>query len=870
MTLSSGSRIGFYELLDKLGEGGMGEVYRARDTRLKRDVAIKILPNAFSQDPDRISRFQREAEVLASLNHSNIAVIHGMEESGTLRCLVLELVEGETLAERIRRGPLPIEDALPIARQIAEAVEAAHQQGIVHRDLKPANIKLTPDGKVKVLDFGLAKIFERDRSPQELSHSPTIVSGTGTGVLIGTAAYMSPEQVRGQNADRSSDIWAFGCVLYEMLSGKKPFAGEVIADIIGSIVKVDPDWSALPESTPPILRSLLRRCLRKDRNRRVHDMGDVRIEIEDTLAPAGAGLEMSPVRALPGRREGFAWILAAFFLIASVVLLLPRDWFSNPETSSPAYFEIPMPRDTSPGPPVVAPLPTISPDGRHLAFVAFTGSVPYLWLRDLNSLSAEMRQDTDRLTGFPFWSRDSRYIGFFKRGSLFKIAIAGGPAQLLVEASGASSGTWNRDDVILFDAADSIHRISAAGGVSTVILGPDKSKQEIRYRFPYFLPNGKDFLFLVESAAAGKTEIRAASLDGGVVTSLVNVNSRAVYSLAGYLLFHRAGTLMAQPFDAESLTLHGEMIPIAEDLPFSTFGAVPFSVSDDGTLAYRSRAGGGETELVWFDRAGREIGTEPWEGRNLNPRLSPDGTRIAIERWDSNGSDIWVRDLNRGAMTRLTSDPADDQWPIWSPDGKSIAFVSNRGKPDLYQRSASGLGSDEPLNAPSPSASVDWFSGGILFNTNEGDIAVQPVTGDRKAHVLIGGPFNQRGAKLSPEGTFIAYTSNESGRDEIYVQTFPLSDKRWPVSLEGGVYVFWRADGKELFFDGGRMMMAVDVKPGPNFQPGIPRMLFEMPRFAGTRFVVSPDGQRFLIPVERVQSGPVTMTVVLNWPALLK
>ena len=612
-----GTQIGVYHVTARIGAGGMGEVYRATDTKLRRDVALKVLPDVFASDPERLARFQREAKTLASLNHPNIGGIYGVEHSGSARALVLELVEGPTLADRIAQGPIPLDEALPIARQIAEALEAAHEHGVIHRDLKPANIKVRPDGAVKVFDFGLAKALDAS-APSDLLQAPTITSPamTGVGVILGTAAYMSPEQARGKPVDKRADIWAFGCVLYEMLTGRRAFTGETVTEVVAKILERDPDFARLPTNISPRLVHLLRRCLERDPRRRLRDIGEVRVEMQDgqaAVAPEATTLSIPVVNQRS--RERLAWAVAAVaVVIAAVIASVP--YVRRAETEAPAIRFTVGPPDNGafePG----SDFLTVSPDGSRLAFVA-TGSSgkSQLWIRALDSLAAQPLPGTDGATQ-PFWSADGRFLAFHADGSLKKIAVSGGPAQTLAGAfSGIAGGTWSHDGVVLFasgpaqGAPTTIRRVSAAGGTATPVTTLDASRQENAHFWPHFLPDGKHFLYFARSnTRTDNNAIYVRSLDSEERTLLLTANSNAVYSPPGYLLYHSWGTLMAQPFDAERIQLTGEPVPIAENVSNNpNTGRAQFWVSESGVLAYRG--GGWNSEypgrLVWVDRSGTE------------------------------------------------------------------------------------------------------------------------------------------------------------------------------------------------------------------------------------------------------------------------
>jgi serine/threonine protein kinase/Tol biopolymer transport system component len=877
VSLSIGTRLGTVEVLAVIGRGGMGEVYRARDTKLKRDVAIKTLPDEFSHDADRLSRFQREAEVLASLNHPNIATIFDLQEAEGSRFLVLELVEGETLADRIQRGPIPIDEALQIAKSICEALEAAHEQGIVHRDLKPANIKITPEGKVKVLDFGLAKAME-SAPATTLSNSPTLLSGAASnaGVILGTAAYMSPEQAKGRTVDKRADIWAFGVVLYEMLTGRMLFSGESVSETMAFVMTKVPDWNALPAKTPPRIRELLYRCLIKEPMNRLRDIGDARIGLEEEQKPS---IAMAPVSK---RRERLAWVMAAIVALFATGILIAGK-FLNPRVTAPhtSRFMIEIPSNANMGPSTVAPFPTVSPDGRYVAFVADPGGGFRLWLRPVDSLNAQQISGTEGISPivggansnfYYFWSPDSRFIAFPTAGKLKKVAVAGGPPQDLCDINPSGSvisGTWNQNDLILFQNQGSLYRVGAAGGVST----PIRKRSDVFFAWPQFLPDGQHFVYI--AVKSGRPEARIGALDTTEDRTLFDAGSHVLYSEPGYLMFVTDGTLMAQPFDARRLALSGDVFPVAEQVrSFSLNANAAFSVSTNGTLVFQ-KGSASDTDLAWFDRSGKKLETIA-SGPFQNPTLSPDQTRLAVQRTDS-GQDIWLIDLLRGTNSRFTFDPALDQFPVFSPDGKQIAFISARGgKNDLYIKAASGLGAEERV-AEGMDGLSDWSPDGkFLLPAKSGsgnwDTWVLPLTGDRKPYPLLNQKYWELRGKFSPDGHWLLYTSNETGRSEIYVQAFPPSGGKWQVSVNGGESGYWRRDGKEIIFTTvDRKIMAVDVKLGATFEAGVPRELFQ---FSGNRvanrIVVTADAQRFLLPMAAQSGERPAITVVENWTADIK
>jgi serine/threonine protein kinase len=862
MPLASGIRLGPYEILAPIGAGGMGEVYRARDTRLKREVALKVLPNSFANDPDRMARFQREAEVLASLNHPNIAQIYGVED----RALVMELVEGETL-----KGPMPVETALVYAKQISEALEAAHEKGIVHRDLKPDNIKITPAGVVKVLDFGLAKAAEQQVEGRA-SDSPTFtMSPTRAGMILGTAAYMSPEQARGRPADKRADIWAFGVVLYEMLSGVQLFKGETITDLLAAVVKEQPDLTRVPYK----VRRLLQSCLQKDPKQRLQAIADWRLLLEEASPPE------------PARKSVVPWVLATVLMAALVAL-------------SVAYFRRPaeQPRvlKVSLLPPENVKFtthshPSVSPDGRHVAFMANANGQDALWVRNLDSLAARQLPGTEGAHR-PFWSPDSRFLAFFAGGKLKKIEIAGGPPSPLCDAEDRDpiGGSWSKNDVIVFGPSGGgiLWRVAAAGGSATVIRKPEGKVGSLRW--PWFLPDGRHFLY-TDKENAQKATVYAEDVDSKTRSQILPTDSNVTYAPPGYLLFIRDGTLMAQPFNADKREIGANPVPLAEQVDYdSVMGIGEFSNSQNGVLAYTSGVSDPNSQLTWFDRSGKVIGTLSAPGMVQQPRISPGGGTVVFYRRDSRtGYDLWLHDLSRGTQSRLTFSAnlrVLRTSPIWSPDGSRIAFGEQVGVDmNLFQKTISGSSQEEALDTATDryKQPTDWSGDGrfiieeTLFKTTGKEaIWVLPLLGDRKPFQYLQADFNQNHAKLSPNSHYLAYVSDETNRKEIYVQTFPSLGSKSPVSVNGGDFPVWSRDGKELFFIASdRKMMEVQVKSdakreGTRFDGSVPKPLFETRFGPGTDvwFDVSKEG-RFLIPAQ-VEQQSTNVTMVVNWTTGLR
>ncbi|MGH9862509.1 MAG: protein kinase domain-containing protein [Candidatus Acidiferrales bacterium] len=877
-----GKTISHYRVVGQLGAGGMGEVYRAQDTRLGREVAIKVLPDAFTYDPERLARFEREAHLLASLNHPHIAVIHGLEEADGRRCLVLELVEGETLAERLTRGAAPLEEALMTARQIAEALEAAHEKGIVHRDLKPGNVKVTPEGAVKVLDFGLAKAFESEGVEEDISKTPTLTSpATRIGVLLGTAAYMSPEQARGKIVDKRADIWAFGCVLFEMLTGKQLFGGDTITDTLAAVVRAEPDWTTLPVSTPPKVQQLLRRCLQKDPRQRLRDIGEARIAVEEVLAGKAEAPEAAPVVvAARGWPERLPWLVAGVLAVLLAVSLGGLWRTTRTVLAPPTRLAVPItpPDALFPGD---QGLLAISPDGRRLVYVASRQSTAQLYLRSLDQFQATPMPGTEGATT-PFFSPDGEWVGFFAGGKLKKVSIRGGAPTTLCDGAANRGATWSPDDMIYFTPSPvaGLYRVPAAGGTPQGVTKPDSSKGERSHRWPQMLPGGKAILFTFETSFASFNDahIGVYSPETGQRRTVFDGGANAHYAASGHLVFGRIGSLLAVPFNLTRLEVTGPPAPVVEGVMMNpSTGAVHFDLSADGSLLYLpGSARAVEHPLFWVDRKG--VARPAMEGRRafIGPRLSPDGSRLAVEIGGPT-TDIWVYDLARQTLTRLTFEGSNFV-PFWTPDGKRIVFSSDRaGVPNLFWKAADGSAPEERLTtsgSPQFASSVSPDGQRVLFrestSSTASDVMVLPLEGERKPQPFVQTSFEERYARFSADGGWVAYMSNESGQPEVYVQPYPGPGGKWQISTEGGTEPVWSRDGRELFYRNGNKLMAVSVQTRSGFQASTPRMLFEGPYELGTaratNYDVAPDGQRFvMIKLDEQATGSSQLNVVLHW-----
>jgi Tol biopolymer transport system component/predicted Ser/Thr protein kinase len=888
MALESGFQLGPYEIESPIGAGGMGEVYKAKDRRLERTVAIKVLPSEVSRDEALRQRLEREAKTISSLNHPNICTLHDIGRQDDIDYLVMEYIEGETLADRLSRGSIPAEEMLEISTQIAGALDKAHRGGVIHRDLKPGNVMLTRTG-VKLLDFGLAKMATQEPgqvvaglSAMATAHSDKPLTEQGT--ILGTFQYMAPEQLEGKEADARTDIFAFGAVMYEMATGKKAFEGESQASLIGAIMNSNPKpISELQPMSPPALENLVRACLAKNPDDRLQTAHDARLQLQ-WIAEGGSQLGVPAQVATRRRsRERFAWIAAGVLGVIAAVVVLPR--LLNPP-AKPAAVRLAMlpPEDTllDSNEANMA----VSPDGSMVAFLAAdTTGTPWLWIRSLKSQTARALPGTDTPV-LPFWSPDNRFVGFFSDGQLKKIDVMSGEPQIICRAPSGRGGTWNEDGVILIApfSSGAIYRVPASGGEPVAVTVIDTSRGEVGHRFPSFLPDGRHFLYVVLPGNQGLYETRVASLDSDESSSVISAAGVAIYAEPGYLLVPRQQSIEAIPFDASKREITGDALATGEtqsgQAQYTGAGAV--SVSKNGVLVHpvgfiRN------TRLEWFDRSGGQIGTVSLPAGNYqNVRLSPDGRRLAVELWDSSvSSGIWTVDLARSVPTKLTFARGYNYAPIWSPDGRRIAFTSDRdGGESIYVKLSSGSGGTEKM--PTEKALFqqpsDWAPGGrylvyeALFPNTNWDLWVLDLAEGGKSRPFLNSPYSEWDGVVSPDGNWIAYRSDETGSWEIFVESFPTPGNKTRISTDGAFpFITWSRDGQEIIFTGGdgNTMMSVDVKTGATFEAGIPRVLFRKPR-GGRSITPTPDRQRFLVAVPVAEGASSVLSVVLNWSAALE
>ncbi|MFC2142139.1 protein kinase [Acidobacteriota bacterium] len=893
-----------YEILEKIGEGGMGEVWLAIDKNLDRQVAIKILPAAFSEDPERLARFEREAKLLAALNHTNIAAIHGLEESDAQRFLVLELAEGETLKVRLDNGPLEVDEALDLGHQITEGLEAAHAKGIIHRDLKPGNIMVTPEGKIKILDFGLAKAFtgETTGTGIDIEKSPTITAQmTKPGVILGTAAYMSPEQARGRAVDKRTDIWSFGCVLFECLTGMRAFHGETVSDTLAHILKGEPNWNAFPANLPAGIRMLLRRCLQKNQKNRLHDIADARIEIEESSKEPHPGAE-SPDAEKWSRSKALWWalsIIVALSLGAAAALFLrptsspevtkfslkiaPAQWLGVDTSGSSRYG---LSRNSI----------ALSPDGTKLIFSAGTDQGSCLYLRSMSEMEASPIEGTESGIG-PFFSPDGQWVGFWAAGKLLKTSLDGGPPIIICDTGLHFGASWGPKNTIVFAPSMSggIYRVSAEGGVPEGVT--TLAEGEYSHRLPHFLPGSDTLLITVMRRVRDWSDVNivAHSILTGERKPLIENGAEARFSPTGHLVFVRQGTLFAVPFDPKNLEITGAAVEVLSSVRQAVngldtdcdTGSGHFSFSASGSLAFLS--GGGFPDpnktMVWVDRKGEIEAIPAPVASYIYPRISPDGQRVAVSTLSLN-SDIWVYDLSRETLTRLTVETSSEMRELWHPDGNRITFATNKeGRYSVFEMPADRSGPMKRLTQMEGVSPASWLPNGqelacVLVSAGSiYDIWIIPSEGEPRP--FISSSFQKRFPVFSPDGHWLAYSSNQSGRNEVYVTPYPGPGPKIQISVDGGIEPAWARSGQELFFrglidnDAMSSMYAVDIKTDPRFVPGIPTELFKnrLAKASPLRnYDVAPDDQRFLM----IRAEPDTMedqieiNVVLNWFEELK
>jgi len=896
VSLTSGTMLGPYEILGPLGAGGMGEVYRARDTRLDRSVAVKVIPQHLSASPEMRQRFEREARAISALNHPHICTLHDVGHQDGTDYLVMELIDGETLATRLEKGPLPTELLLRTAIEIASALDRAHRSGIVHRDLKPGNVMLTRSG-AKLLDFGLAQgnptAGGSGRSsgaiPGSLTQTPTMAQPlTAEGTIIGTYQYMAPEQLEGKEADARTDLFAFGAVLYEMATGRKAFEGKSQASLISAIMSSEPTpLSTVAPLAPPTLERIVRACLAKEADERIQTAHDVKLQLEwirDAGSQAGVP---APVAARRKSRERLAWSLGMLVVVLAAAAVVAMPWLRpRASTEGVSRFSIAAPENVTFS--SDAAFSAISPDGRTLAFVATDSSgTSQIWVRPLESLAPRPLAGTENAT-LPFWSPDGSQLGFFADGKLKKVPIAGGSPEAICDAGDGRGASWSRDGVIVFapQASGPLFRVSVGGGEVTQATSLDSSRHEIGHRWPRFLPDAKHFLFVGMPARQGNFDIFVGVLGSKDGKRLLSASSEPTYAAPGYLIFVRNTSLFAQRFDPQRLVLKGEPISLGEAPPPSSYtGAGTVTASVNGIMAHMG-VGLPNTELRWVDRAGNPSGTIPVPaGRYEGVVLSPDGKRLCVvRRSGASSEDLWLLDLDRPVPTRFTFGPSQNYTPAWSPDGGRIAFAADRSGPDdIYLKPTSGGGAEAPLLVGGAlfKEPDSWSPDGryIVFEQPDEqtgwDLWLLPVDGDHTPVAYLRTPFNERYAVVSPDGRWIAYNSDESGKSEVYVQSFPSPGSKYQVSTNGSsggsTSIEWTRGGDELVFIGGDglTLMAADVTSSPGFRVGAPRKLFKA-RQDLVAWNVTPDGQRFLIVAPAGLASSSKITLEMNWTAALK
>jgi len=883
MSIEPGTRLGRYEVRAKLGAGGMGEVYRARDEKLNRDVAIKVLPAALSENADRLHRFELEAQAAGALNHPNILAIYDVGTNENAPYVVSELLEGESLRDRLDDGPLSSRKAIDYATQIARGLAAAHGKGIVHRDLKPDNIFITRDDQVKILDFGLAKLVQPSTDGAAQTEVPTRKVLTDPGTVMGTAGYMAPEQVRGRAVDHRADIFSFGAVLYEMLSGRRAFHGESAIEALNAILKEEPPpITNTNQNITPALDRVVWHCLEKAPERRFQSAGDIAFALESISGVTSNASQQTLTHnsiATPRRwtRERLLWLIVCLLLLSAASVLAIASFSRSESTPHAVRLALTTP-ETATDPAYV----TVSPDGVYIAFTAYDpNGKRELWVRALDAEQAQPLPATEGALS-PFWSPDSRSIAYFASGKLFRIEAAGGRPQFLCDVREYGGGSWGSGGVILFGGPEGLVRIPAQGGMP--VLATKVDAKEEAHRWPSFLPDGRHFVFLADAQTTENHHIRIGSLDSQETQILFGAVSRIVFAPPGYLLYVNQGALVAHPFDAKTLKLTGDPTTLAAEVAeIDSNHAFDFSVSNNGVLAYQ--IGSSKSQLAWFDRSGKKLETVGEPDNYASITLSADGHRVVAGLLDADGrqSDLWLVDLSRSGKVRLTFDPESDGDPLWSPDGKHVVFTSNRGGDGhihIYQTSASATGDDQVLlSGDGDDIPTSWSRDGknllfMRFQTSaRASVWILPLA-DRQAKPLLQSTaFDQMEATFSPNGHFIAYTSNESGRYEVYVQPYPFSGEKWLISSGGGLQPRWREDGKELFFlTVENKIMSVETKGEGGFEGVVAKPLFQtdVKRAPGYSYAVAPDGSRFLVNTLAEATRSVPMSVVLNWPATVK
>ena len=876
MALAVGSRLGHYEVTALIGEGGMGQVYQATDTKLNRQVALKILPEAFASDPDRLARFEREAQVLASLNHPNIAQIHGLKESDDTRALVLELVDGPTLADRIKQGPIPVDETLLIAKQIAEALEAAHEAGVIHRDLKPANIKVRDDGSVKVLDFGLARGIEGEGTVGNLSDTPpATVMATATGVILGTAGYMSPEQAKGKAVDRRADVWAFGTVLYEMLTGQRAFAGDEVSESLVAVLTTDVDLDRLPSDVPARLRQVLVTCLRKDPKQRVRDIGDVRLAMEGAFESAVRSVSASAADATASSswRRALPWVVGAVLatMAGSGVWLSTR-----PPTPLPTQFAVSVPASVAAGGGGFGVSPggvAVSPNGRILVFAAGDIGSERLYVRRLDAVEATAIPGTEG-AGQPFFSRDGEWVGFLQQERLRKVSFDGRPPVTLCDLTDYLYGaSWGPNDTVVFSVREALWRVSANGG-DPELIPRNGSDTSLRARWVDVLPDG-DAALVSMWAGLDLAQIALVDLDSGEHQALTP-GTFPRYSPTGHIVYWREGSLWAVPFDADRRTLTGVGVPAVSNVGVNAGGFAHFAVSRGGTLAYMEVPEGRITatlELVWVDRDGQETAIPAPPKCYLQPRISPDGTQLAVAVTGDEDSDLWVYDLERNASHRLTFDRAAESSPVWMPDGSTIAFFSAGDPSGVYGRSADGTGDAQLLVEGDYEPTSVTPDGSHLLLNGSGGVSLVALDGDSAPTELVNDlEFLEQDAVVSPDGRWLAYVANGSGDDEVYVRPFPnVESGFWQLSDDGGWGPRWSPDGRALYFRDGESLMQVAVSGRVPSSWEMAGRLFDdsYAWVAGVTYDIAPDGERFVMSRILDDAAPRSLIVVERWATWL-